>query len=183
MRTRIQRIARRVEAGWWKIKDVDTGQIDWNQPDKATGLINAIPSSDDTDTLYNGDGPADVMGQAIKDIATLYREAWDRDPTIRELRAVANFVINGREFGGDYKACLIAASAEEDAQKVYEESLDKSYWKEVSDKFPESNSSQATEATQWVFEQMEQDFAREFEPEWWFLVGNVLKNKIHAGLT
>ncbi|MCK5016626.1 MAG: hypothetical protein KAS32_06070, partial [Candidatus Peribacteraceae bacterium] len=103
---RFARIARRVEAGWWKIKDVESGQIDWDQPEKEGGLINALPGSDDLEVLYNGDGPADVMDAAVDKITTLYQDAWSRGPTIRELRAVANFVINGRERGNGYKACL-----------------------------------------------------------------------------
>jgi len=112
--TRLSRIARKVEAGWWQIKDVETGQINWDQPEKAGQLINAIPGSDEMEMLYNGDGPADVMGDAIKKIDGFYKEAWGRPPTIRELRGVANFVINGRERSGEYKASVIASKVAED---------------------------------------------------------------------
>jgi hypothetical protein len=111
---RLSRIARRVEAGWWQIKDVETGQIDWNQPDKAGQLINAIPGEDSTEELYNGDGPADVMGDALKKIDGMYQETWGRLPTMRELRGVSNFVLNGRERSGDYRASLIASRVAED---------------------------------------------------------------------
>jgi len=87
------KILRKV-AGWWKIKDVESGQIDWNQPDKK-GLINAIPGQDESKKLYNGDGPADVMGGAFKEIEKQYKEAWGREPTSEEVQAVFNFCFNG----------------------------------------------------------------------------------------
>lgn len=81
-------------AGWWKIDSVEKGQIDWDQPDK-NGLINAIPGQDTTKKLYNGDGPADIMGNAIDSITSEYHEAWGRNPEPEELQAVFNFCFNG----------------------------------------------------------------------------------------
>ena len=81
-------------AGWWKIRDVESDQINWNQPDKER-LINAISGQDTPKKLYNGDGPADTMGAAIDDIARQYRKEWDRDPEPEEIEAVFNFCFNG----------------------------------------------------------------------------------------
>lgn len=82
--------------GWWKIKDVEHGQIDWNQLDKKEDdLINATHSKDNPDSLYNGDGPSDVMGDAFDEINQLYQNTWDRDVTVNELKAIFNFVLNG----------------------------------------------------------------------------------------
>jgi hypothetical protein len=82
-------------AGWWKIKDVESGQIDWDQPDKESGLINAIPGQDAPKEMYNGDGPADIMDVAIRQIADEYEETWNRKPYPEEIEAVFNFCFNG----------------------------------------------------------------------------------------
>ena len=84
-------------AGWWQIKDVDSGQIKWDQADKKDGLINALPNQDDKNKLYNGDAPADIMGAAFKDIIGQYEENWDRKPTLRELQSVFNFCFNAAD--------------------------------------------------------------------------------------
>ncbi len=44
--------------------------------------------------LYGGDGPADVLGPALDEIARLYLDAWGRWPTMAELQACFNFVTN-----------------------------------------------------------------------------------------
>lgn len=43
------------------------------------------------DGLYGGDGPADVMGQALQDITEMYLEAWGRLPYPAELEGIWNF--------------------------------------------------------------------------------------------
>ena len=82
-------------AGWWQIDSVGTGQIKWDQPDKKDGLINAIPSEDDKEKLYNGDCPADIMDKALNKIAEEYRSSWDREPKPEEIEAIFNFCFNG----------------------------------------------------------------------------------------
>ncbi|GAF77780.1 unnamed protein product [marine sediment metagenome] len=82
-------------AGWWKIKDIESGQTDWNQPDKQEGIINSIPGEDTPKELYNGDGPADIMDEAINKITKEYQKAWNRDPEPEEIKAVFNFCFNG----------------------------------------------------------------------------------------
>lgn len=59
-------------------------------------FANAVPGRDTPDDLYNGDGPADMMGVALRQIDKLYQEAWGRDAKPDELRACFNFVLNGR---------------------------------------------------------------------------------------
>lgn len=52
--------------GWWKIRDVESGGIDWDH--KGPGqLVNAIPG-ETPENYYNGDRPADYLGGALKDI-------------------------------------------------------------------------------------------------------------------
>lgn len=92
--------------GWWKIKDPETGQIDWETKPTGHGgdneLINAIPSRDSAEDHYNGDGPADTMGAAIHAIAKQYYETWGRWPYYEELVACFNFCANGYKESGQY---------------------------------------------------------------------------------
>ena len=70
---------------WWKIDSVENGQVDPKGHE-----IKEV--TDVGSKLYNGDGPADVMGAALDTIAEMYVEAWGRPPKLDELRAVFNFV-------------------------------------------------------------------------------------------
>ena len=79
------------QAGWWKIDNVENGQIDWDQPDKKDEIINAIPGEDSPKDCYNGDGPADAMDEALGKIDSEYMDEWGRLPTMDELEAVFNF--------------------------------------------------------------------------------------------
>ena len=82
--------------GWWKIKNVETGQIDFDHK-RSTGhqLVNAIPGEEVEDALYNGDGPAYLMGAALRKISYQYESAWKRPAKKEELLAVFNFCCNG----------------------------------------------------------------------------------------
>ena len=85
--------------GWWKIKDVESGQVDFKHkaPGVSTELVNAIPGQEtDEDALYNGDGPADAMADALDKISEQYETAWGRPAKKEELTAAFNFVCNGR---------------------------------------------------------------------------------------
>lgn len=70
--------------GWWGIKDENEYHLlsGWSE----TGTELAI-----------GDGPADVMDNALNEIAGLYQEEFEREPTSTELKAVFNFCMGGRE--------------------------------------------------------------------------------------
>ena len=82
--------------GWWKIKNVETGQIDWDTPssrkmpdklpiedeelqkildaDIAAGggfLVNAIPGENTPENHYNGDGPADLITMGLNRVELL----------------------------------------------------------------------------------------------------------------
>ena len=81
--------------GWWKIKNVATGQIDWTSPVVAPlpdeppfedeelkkawdedrklggGFINAIPGKSTIENYYNGDGPADLITFALNRVEVL----------------------------------------------------------------------------------------------------------------
>jgi len=60
--------------GWWSISDKGGGISPF-------GNIG----------LYNGDGPADTLDNAIEEIIKEYEEAWGRKPYTQELQAVWNF--------------------------------------------------------------------------------------------
>lgn len=79
---------------WWKIKDVETGMVDF-KAETAAATTNAIPGKEDVNCLFNGDGPADIMGAALRKISAQYEEAWDRPVKAKELRACFNFCFNG----------------------------------------------------------------------------------------
>ena len=79
--------------GWWKINNPEEGRIDWDWKRPQNTFINAVPGKDDTELLYNGDGPADIMSPALKAIIHQYVDAWGRPPKLDELRAVFNFCL------------------------------------------------------------------------------------------
>jgi len=70
--------------GWWKIDSDEHGQI-----------VNAVPGRDSADAMYNGDGPADLMGSALRKIDAQYVAAWGRSAKAEELREVFDFCLNG----------------------------------------------------------------------------------------
>ena len=81
---------RQKHAGWWAI----TPEGKMTTPPAPRGpaqLINALPGIDPpSGSFYLGDGPLDVIGDAIKKIDLQYRESWDRPITPTELRAILN---------------------------------------------------------------------------------------------
>lgn len=93
--------------GWWKIDpDAGTGQIDCNNPPSGHQegeLINAIPGRDTTEDYYNGDGPADIMGDALDRIAEEFQRKWNRPPYLKELKACFRFVSRRFEESGIYE--------------------------------------------------------------------------------
>jgi hypothetical protein len=85
------RVALRKCAGWWAISE-DSPGITPPPVDKG-GLMNAIPGTDPGDAaMYNGDGPADTMGEALDSIAQQYWSSWGRPPHPEEIQAVFDFV-------------------------------------------------------------------------------------------
>lgn len=82
--------------GWWKIKDVETGQIDFDHKCPTNPqFTNAVPCHENEDALYNGDGPADLMGPVLRKISEQYEQVWGRPAKKEELTAVFNFCCNG----------------------------------------------------------------------------------------
>jgi hypothetical protein len=82
--------------GWWKIRDIETGQIDFQAKTFAPGtLVNAIPGKEDIDQLFNGDEPADIMGDTLREISKVYEKEWNRPAKKEELTACFNFCCNG----------------------------------------------------------------------------------------
>ena len=82
--------------GWWKIDDKN-GSIACSLPAGHDGksVCNAVPDKHAPDDNHNGDGPADVIDAAIKEVDKLYQDAWGRPPTEFEMRAALNFCYNG----------------------------------------------------------------------------------------
>ena len=74
--------------GWWKIASVGTGQISCQLPSGHTGSgpRNAVSGRDTPDDLYNGDEPADIMGDALKRIDSAFSRYWGRSAKADELR-------------------------------------------------------------------------------------------------
>ena len=82
--------------GWWKIKDVETGMVDFGHKCPTNPqLANAVPGHETNGNLYNGDGPADLMGATLRKISKQYEDAWGRPAKKEELKAVFNFCCNG----------------------------------------------------------------------------------------
>ena len=82
--------------GWWKIDSVERGQIDYSHKCPTNPqMVNAVPGRESVDAMYNGDGPADLMGSVLRKIDAQYVAAWGRSAKADELRAVFNFCLNG----------------------------------------------------------------------------------------
>ena len=60
--------------GWWSITD------------KSGGI-----STFGNIGLYNGDGPADILDEAVEKVIKEYEETWGRKPYVQELEAAWNF--------------------------------------------------------------------------------------------
>lgn len=83
---KIARQYRRKHAGWWA---VDSDGSSRPPPVFKGRLQNAVPGVDpDEGALYIGDGPLDIMIDAINKIDLEYRGAWDRPATPEELKAI-----------------------------------------------------------------------------------------------
>jgi hypothetical protein len=82
--------------GWWKVRDIKTGQVDFSHKCPTNQqFVNAVPGEETEDILYNGDGPADLMGLVLRKINVQYEDAWKRPAKKEELTAVFNFCCNG----------------------------------------------------------------------------------------
>ncbi len=82
--------------GWWRIKDVETGMVDFDHKCPTNPLLtNAVPGEEECDAMYNGDDAADLMGLVLRSISGLYEKAWGRPADKEELTAVFNFCCNG----------------------------------------------------------------------------------------
>ena len=94
--------------GWWKIDSDEHGQI-----------VNAVPGRDSVDAMYNGDGPADLMGSVLRKIDAQYVAAWGRSAQADELREVFNFCLNGmlrpRESGHANNGLSVSPDAKREA--------------------------------------------------------------------
>lgn len=66
--------------GWWSISRNGGGGI----------------STEKTE-MYNGDGPADILGVAVEKVVKEYEVAWGRKPYKEELEEAVNFVAEGHK--------------------------------------------------------------------------------------
>ena len=81
------------------------------------------------------------------------------------------------------KIYKLAFHSEEEAKKVYNASLNRPYWKEISQKFPEYNNGGTIDALKWVRNEIAKDFRNKYSEEEWVLIESELTSKIHGGLT
>jgi len=85
--------------GWWKIDSVERGQVDPSHECPTNlSLVNAVPgqeTEDSTLVMYTGDGPADLMGEALRKVNEQFIVAWGRPAKPDELRATFNFCLYG----------------------------------------------------------------------------------------
>ena len=72
--------------GWWKIESVETGRIH-PTAETASKFRNAIPGEEDTTCDFGGDRPADIMGEALRQVSKEYEQAWGRPAKKEELLA------------------------------------------------------------------------------------------------
>lgn len=68
--------------GWWTPKTVESGQPD-TRPENA---------------ILIGDEVADVMGDALDKINSIYEDKWERKPQKDEIKALFNFVFKARGY-------------------------------------------------------------------------------------
>ena len=68
--------------GWWTPKTVESGQPD-TRPENA---------------ILIGDEVADVMGDALDTINSIYEDKWERKPQKDEIKALFNFVFKARGY-------------------------------------------------------------------------------------
>ena len=80
--------------GWWKIKD-ESGRIAW---DLTKDQVASLPER------YNGDEPADILGQAFDRVAVAFLGKWGRLPSMEELTAAVNFVLGPHREAGSYES-------------------------------------------------------------------------------
>jgi len=70
----------------------------------------------------------------------------------------------------------------DESEKVYQNSLDDSYWKDISDKFPNYNSSNSNDckkAVNYIYKNIKEKY-----PEYnWKSIGKKVKDKIHSSIT
>lgn len=78
--------------GWWKINEIEDNEN--------TGLYNALPNEDKAGNEYSGDGPADIMDNAIELIITEYNKTWGRAPTRNEI--IASFEFSLCDYGEEH---------------------------------------------------------------------------------
>ena len=84
-------------AGWWRITPENPGvNLVPGKP------ANACPGGDPVSEQYNGDGPADVMGNTFANINQQYMDSWGRPAKSEEMKAVFDFVYGGFERGPEH---------------------------------------------------------------------------------
>ena len=77
--------------GWWRINCVEKGGLGPKPSGSERELLNALPGKDSAEDFYNGDEPADVMDNAIREIHGIYQREWTRPPEPEVREAVFNF--------------------------------------------------------------------------------------------
>lgn len=78
---------------------------------------------------------------------------------------------------------LLGFHAEQEADKVYEQSLDDGCWQAAYKAYPDSNGSEATPAARHIIKCMKDKYGGDYSDTEWFLIEGELRSKVHAGLT
>ena len=63
--------------GWWPIQPDAGGGIDWDKAVERGGIVNSVPGTEHGLELVNGDGPADLIGNAKHRIAAMLIRGFD----------------------------------------------------------------------------------------------------------
>ena len=71
--------------GWWKISL------------SGSGGFSLEDTESEGEDLYNGDGPADILGAALDEVIQDYQNSWGREPYKEELESAFKFVADGLE--------------------------------------------------------------------------------------
>jgi len=136
--------------------------------------------------------PAIRPGNAVTDrYGPDWEDPWDTgNPQVRGEPAVGwlprSGFVSQEILTPKMAAARMGCDLDKDAQafydKVLEETDDWNCWG-VHELFPDANGHQALAAAEYIIGQMRENYAEQYEPEWWFMLEGRLRSMVFAGLT
>jgi hypothetical protein len=123
------------------------------------------------------DNNPDINEDEFGEYVTQHNKA-DRD--MGELQDICKEEIE--RLGKEFKKQMIKEGKEEDIDKLYQDSLNDDYWKDISVKFPKYNSPDSDDnfrAVKYIYRKMKEKYPYEN----WNLIGNQMEVKILDGIT